>query len=225
MGNRGVTLNSVVILQVVMQLLLTTITIWLGGGSIVKAFKATCSRDRKLMLVNSFACVVTLTVINSSFLALPMSIAMTIFATIPFCSAILSCVFLREPLAYPTIIAMFISFCAILILGFAKHDDQTQASISDRSAQKYNTLTYTTGIVLALISAFSISTILVTNRMLQKVETTTIQFNSNFLSTIVFGIWTLIKYLKQNEIPFSYQEGGYWTIVLLFAGAFVGFAS
>ena len=61
--------------------------------------------------------------------------------------------------------------------------------------------------------------------MLQKVETTTIQFNSNLLATFVFVIWNIVKYFKQGELPFSYQEGGYWTIVLLFAGALVGFAS
>ena len=105
-----------------MQLLLTTITIWCGGGTIKEAYKIVSKRDKKLMVINALACVVTLTVINSSFLALPMSIAMTIFGTIPFCSAILSCIFLREPLGWPIIVAMIISFCAIVILGMAKKD-------------------------------------------------------------------------------------------------------
>ena len=61
--------------------------------------------------------------------------------------------------------------------------------------------------------------------MMQQVDTTIMQFNSNMISTVVFAIWTLVKYIKNGDIPFNYQEGGPFTIFLLIAGCLVGFAA
>ena len=45
------------------------------------------------------------------------------------------------------------------------------------------------------------------------------------MSAVVFAIWNAVNYFKNDELPFSFKEGGTWTAVLLIFGGLLGFAA
>ena len=122
MGNRGVSHSSVCLIQPIMNIVLTTVAIACSKESISGIFRNIEAKDYCLLTIISLSSAIAIYSINLALLALPMAIVIATFGTVPFISALLARLFLRENLDWLTILAMIISFVAILILSFGKDE-------------------------------------------------------------------------------------------------------
>ena len=123
MGNRGVSLSSISLIQPMIQITLTGLTLMCSQKSISDELCDVRSQDRYSLLVISLASALSIYTVNSALLALPMAIVIVVLGTIPFISAILARFLLSESIDWLTVFAMLVSFGAITLL--AQAEDKT----------------------------------------------------------------------------------------------------
>ena len=185
--------------------MLTSAAIGFGQNSFKEVLCDIEPQHRRLLFIASITAVLSILTVNHALLALPMAIVIVMLGTVPFISALLARFFLKERLDWFTILAMVISFAAIVILALGKDENLVLTPSSERNGTKYNTFGYFTGIVFAFLGAVSISVIFTTTRKLQELDSKTIQFWSNFTSVLFFTIMILRDYFRKGIVPFSYQ--------------------
>ena len=136
MGNRGVSLSSVSLIQPIVQIILTLIVIRFSQSTLSDAICKIEPQHRYLILITSLSFVLTIFTVRHALLALPMAIAIVMLGSVPFISAVLAHFFLEESLNWFTIFTMVISFCALVVLALGK--DENLIIPSDRNGTKYN---------------------------------------------------------------------------------------
>ena len=166
MGNRGVNLVSLGLLNALFNLILVALTIMCEGKSVLRVFTGVCYEDRMILLIQGVMGCLTSFLVYSGFLALPMTIFMIILGTLPFASGILAYIFLGETMDCYTINTMAVCFGAIALLACADDSDTDLKEVSDRSAQKYNSYSYIVGVIFALGSVLTIACIMIISRKL-----------------------------------------------------------
>ena len=139
-----------------------------------------------LMLIRNMAGLVGFTALVYALKFLPMGLYMILVNTSPFISTSLSYCFLQEKMRNIELMAMLLSFLAVIVIAISK------------PPQEYNNTNQVIGVVLGMTNAFCMSSVSVTTRKMQSVHYTIV-----LLSYAVFGVVALSAILILEAVIFT----------------------